>query len=81
MRLKVSLCLSDMVTFRVVWKKNSYTVTFPVDEKALKLKQHIQTLTGNSTLKVYVLLSIDQCKLCLRSGGYLLTGEELVILV
>ena len=36
----------DQVSFRVVWKKNSYNVTFPLKEKALKLKEHIQTLTG-----------------------------------
>ncbi len=36
----------EVVSFRVVWKKTSYDVAFPLDEKALKLKEHIQTLTG-----------------------------------
>ena len=31
----------------MVWKKSSYDVSFPMDEKAIKLKEHIQTLTGN----------------------------------
>ena len=38
---------SGEVTFRVVWKKKSYDVTFPIDEKAIRLKEHIETLTGN----------------------------------
>lgn len=41
-----SLIAIEEVKFRVVWKKNSYSVTFPLDEKVLKLKEHIQTLTG-----------------------------------
>ena len=35
------------MNFRVVWKKRNYDVTFPLDQKALKLKEHIQKLTGN----------------------------------
>lgn len=34
------------MNIRVVWKKNSYDVTFPLDEQVLKLKEHIQKLTG-----------------------------------
>ena len=37
----------EQVSFKVVWKKNNYNVTFPLDQKALKLKEHIQTLTGS----------------------------------
>ncbi|XP_064406813.1 ubiquitin domain-containing protein UBFD1-like [Halichondria panicea] len=36
----------ETVNFRVVWKKTTYDVTFGLDEKAIKLKEHIQTLTG-----------------------------------
>lgn len=45
---------TECVDFRVVWKKNSYDVTFPLDEKAIKLKEHVETLTG----KQYFILRI-----------------------
>ncbi len=38
---------ADTVKFRVVWKKSTFDVTFGLDEKAIKLKEHIQTLTGH----------------------------------
>jgi len=41
----------DTVNFRVVWKKRNYDITFPLDHKVAKLKEHIQQLTG-----VFVLL-------------------------
>lgn len=44
----------EEVKFRVVWKKNSYNVTFPLDKKVLKLKEHIQTLTGTYTTGLQV---------------------------
>ncbi|KAL5473155.1 hypothetical protein EMCRGX_G027603 [Ephydatia muelleri] len=36
----------ETVSFKVVWKKQSYDITFNPDEKASKLKEHLQTLTG-----------------------------------
>lgn len=36
----------ETVSFRVIWKKNNYDVTFGLDKKASQLKEHIQTLTG-----------------------------------
>ena len=36
----------DTIQFRVVWKKRNYEVTFPLDHKVAKLKEHIQQLTG-----------------------------------
>ena len=54
------LCfIVDKVTFRVVWKKNNYSVTFPVDEKAVKLKEHIQTLTGIKAAHLYSVRNIQ----------------------
>ena len=38
--------ISEYITFKAVWKKNNYDITFPVDDKIAKLKAHIQTLTG-----------------------------------
>ncbi len=38
---------AETVKFRVVWKKKTFDVTFGLDEKAIKLKEHIQTLTGH----------------------------------
>lgn len=38
--------VDETVSFRVVWKKNNYDVTFPLDQKASKLKEHIQKLTS-----------------------------------
>ena len=38
--------IGDSVDFRVVWKKKSYNVKFLLDEKAIKLKEHIESLTG-----------------------------------
>ena len=36
----------ESASFRVVWNKKNYEVTFPVDETADSLKQHIENLTG-----------------------------------
>ena len=36
----------ETASFRVVWNKKNYEVTFPVDETADCLKQHIENLTG-----------------------------------
>lgn len=38
--------ISEYITFKAVWKKNNYDITFPVNDKIAKLKAHIQTLTG-----------------------------------
>ena len=42
----VLAAVDETVSFRVVWKKNNYDVTFPLDQKASKLKEHIQKLTS-----------------------------------
>lgn len=49
----------EQVSFKVVWKKNNYNVTFPLDQKALKLKEHIQTLTGSYYIISHCTQSID----------------------
>lgn len=36
----------ETVSFRVVWKKQTFEVTFGLDQKVSKLKEHVQTLTG-----------------------------------
>lgn len=36
----------ETASFRVVWNKKNYEVTFPIDETADCLKQHIENLTG-----------------------------------
>ena len=36
----------ETASFRVVWNKKNYEVSFPVDETADSLKQHIEKLTG-----------------------------------
>ena len=36
----------EKVEFKVVWKKNTYDVAFPLDERVDKLKEHINTLCG-----------------------------------
>ena len=36
----------EKVDFKVVWKKNMYDVSFPMDERVDKLKEHIHTLCG-----------------------------------
>ena len=38
--------LAEVVDFRIIWKKNTFNVTFPLDESVPKLKEHIHTLTG-----------------------------------
>lgn len=53
-RIHQSLCVNtdidegqvEKVDFKVVWKKNTYDVTFPLDERVDKLKEHINTLCG-----------------------------------
>lgn len=40
--------------FRVVWKKQTFEVSFGAEQKVAKLKEHIQTLTGLlDTLKLH----------------------------
>lgn len=48
--LSVTLIGGETVSFKVVWKKQSYDITFNPDEKASKLKEHLQTLTGKPLL-------------------------------
>ena len=36
----------ETVSFRAVWKKTNYEITFAATERIAKLKQHIQGLTG-----------------------------------
>ncbi len=45
----------ECVDFRVVWKKINYDVTFPLDEKAIKLKEHIESLTGMQELLLRII--------------------------
>lgn len=40
----------EVVEFKVVWKKNTYDVSFPLDERVDKLKEHISTLCGGLLL-------------------------------
>lgn len=47
----------ETASFRVVWNKKNYEVTFPVDETADSLKQHIENLTG--LLLAFLQLSIS----------------------
>ena len=62
--------------FRVVWKKNNYDVTFPLDEKVLKLKEHIQTLTGLLTFNLVFGLDIIFVSNCgIHNVGTLRTGH------
>ena len=37
----------ETVEFKVIFNKQKYDVTFPVDKTVLKLKEHVQTLTGS----------------------------------
>ena len=38
----------ETVEFKVIFNKQKHDVTFPLDNTVLKLKDHIQTLTGSS---------------------------------
>jgi len=42
----------EKVDFKVVWKKNTYDVSFPLDERVNKLKEHINTLCGERLLMI-----------------------------
>ena len=37
----------ETVSFRAVWKKTNYDITFSANARIAKLKQHIQELTGD----------------------------------
>ena len=39
-------CPENMVSFRVVWNKHNYDVTFNANDTVGNLKKHIETLTG-----------------------------------
>lgn len=43
---KAVVYAEETVNFRVVWKKQTFEVTFGLDQKVSKLKEHVQTLTG-----------------------------------
>lgn len=36
----------ETVTFKVIYNKQKYDVTFELDKTILDLKKHVQTLTG-----------------------------------
>ena len=39
----------ESLKFRVVWKKQTFEVSFGKEQKVAKLKEHIQKLTGPKT--------------------------------
>ena len=39
-----------MVEFNIVFKKEKFEVSFPLDHTISKLKTHVEKLTGNKTL-------------------------------
>ena len=45
---------SDEVDFKVVWNKKAFDVSLSLNEKVLKLKEHMQSLVG----------MLDRCELC-----------------
>lgn len=57
----INACTSDTgsedgvekVEFKVVWKKNTYDVSFPLDERVDKLKEHINSLCGGCGIIIY----------------------------
>ena len=46
----------EKVDFKVVWKKNTYDVSFPLDESVDKLKEHINTLCGEHSTTICLLI-------------------------
>lgn len=38
--------IGESVTFKVIYNKQKYDVTFELDKTILDLKKHVQTLTG-----------------------------------
>lgn len=41
----------EKIDFKVVWKKNTYDVSFPLDHQIDQLKEHINTLCGEHYLE------------------------------
>lgn len=41
--------IEPTLKFRVVWKKQTFEISFGAEQKVAKLKEHIQTLTGLNT--------------------------------
>lgn len=58
--------VDDVVSFRVVWKKHTYSITFPLDQGVSKLKEHIHILTGMYTVKDIIMKSHHGCSIILR---------------
>lgn len=58
----INACTSDTenegqvekVDFKVVWKKNTYDVSFPLDDRVDKLKEHINTLCGGQPMVIVI---------------------------
>ena len=42
----VATAEEEALNFRVVWKKQTFEVSFGAEQRVSKLKEHIQTLTG-----------------------------------
>ena len=62
--------LENVVSFRVVWNKKNYDVTFNANESVGKLKKHIESLTGKrNKFKIHEKLPFKQITInILRKG-------------
>lgn len=63
----------EQVDFKVIYNKQKYDVSFPIDDSVSKLKTHIQELTGELSLFSHFCLYLF-CYLTLRlsSESYLM---------
>jgi hypothetical protein len=43
-----------MISFRVVWNKKNYDVTFNANDTIENLKKHIETLTGDDNATFFI---------------------------
>ena len=51
----------ESLKFRVVWKKQTFDVSFGAEQKVAKLKEHIQTLTGPKATRAARLICALHC--------------------
>jgi hypothetical protein len=46
----------ERVDFKVIYSKNKYDVSFPLDSTVGELKQHLQDIIGNNISSCYICL-------------------------
>ena len=76
------MCPENMISFRVVWNKKNYDITFNANDTVANLKKHIESLTGWRSFQIlfYQLAKISALivKYCFPSLALPVTMQKLM---